>query len=339
MDTKCPVCSTDIVKPERSFPDGRKLESFSCRRCGDFTLDREELHPDALHDGILNDDILKRAALSHWIRTQHESNMKQPPDNQSWRKATVLSRPLVESIIKKWHPSPMEQADSLIRWVGDNSRAGEVITGDKLAIEATVGSADPAEFSLVLDYLKAQGIITGELHYGETGAVRPRDILVGLSFSGWRRYEELKRATSDSRRAFMAMQYNKYPLERIVKNVFRDAVRQTGFDLCLLRDRPIAGLIDNRLRAEIRAARFLIADLTHKNPGAYWEAGYAEGMGKPVIYTCEKRVFEDPKHRPHFNTNHHQTVLWDSKEPGNTARELKVTIRATLPAEAKQTDD
>ena len=50
-------------------------------------------------------------------------------------------------------------------------------------------------------------------------------------------------------------------------------------------------MIDDRLRVEIQSARFLIADLTHENRGAFWEAGYAEGLGKPVIYTCEESVF------------------------------------------------
>ena len=100
----------------------------------------------------------------------------------------------------------------------------------------------------------------------------------------------------------MAMQYNNSVLDRIVRDYFRPAVEQTGFKLLQLDDRPEAGLIDARLRNEIRNCRFLIADLSHANAGSYWEAGYAEGLGKPVIYTCEQSVFdgkaETPK--PHF---------------------------------------
>jgi nucleoside 2-deoxyribosyltransferase len=63
---------------------------------------------------------------------------------------------------------------------------------------------------------------------------------------------------------------------------------------------------------EIRACRFLIADLTHANNGAYWEAGFAEGLGKPVTYTCKKSEFAKASH---FDTNHHLTVLWEIPEP------------------------
>lgn len=77
--------------------------------------------------------------------------------------------------------------------------------------------------------------------------------------------------------------------------------------------------------------------MTHENAGAYWEAGFAEGLGKPVIYTCEKTKFENNK--THFDTNHHTTVLWDMNDMKKTAQDLKNTIRATLPDEAKLTDD
>lgn len=124
----------------------------------------------------------------------------------------------------------------------------------------------------------------------------------------------------------------------LVEKYFRPAIRQAGFALTRIDDEPEAGLIDNRLLVKIRLARFLIADLTHGNQGAYWEAGFAEGLGKPVIYTCRKDVFDDPKTKPHFDTNHHQTVLWEDSNPEKAAENLKATIRNTLPGEAVMED-
>ncbi len=53
----------------------------------------------------------------------------------------------------------------------------------------------------------------------------------------------------------------------------------------------------------------MIAELSHDNSGAYWEAGYAEGLGKPVIYICEQKKFDEKG--THFDTNHCTTVFWD----------------------------
>ena len=67
---------------------------------------------------------------------------------------------------------------------------------------------------------------------------------------------------------------------------------------------------------------------THDNNGAYWEAGFAEGLGKPVIYICKKEKFEDQK--THFDTNHCTTVPWSRDEDEGFRQELTATLRRSL---------
>jgi len=100
-----------------------------------------------------------------------------------------------------------------------------------------------------------------------------------LTLSGWDRYERLIRAEVNSRRAFMAMQFNNPNLDHAYENCFKPAVADTGFILSRLSEGQGAGLIDDQLRVAIRASKFLIADLSTANRGAYWEAGFAEGLG------------------------------------------------------------
>jgi nucleoside 2-deoxyribosyltransferase len=145
-----------------------------------------------------------------------------------------------------------------------------------------------------------------------------------LTPAGWKRYTELSKSVAVSRFGFVAMKYGDAQLDALVADHFAPEVRKTGFDLRRLDQSQPAGLIDDQLRVNIRRSRFLVCDLTHGNRGAYWESGFAEGLGKPVIYTCRKDVFEDRQHEhyPHFDTNHMVTV----------------TVRATLPSEALLTD-
>src|SRR3546814_372746 len=89
-----------------------------------------------------------------------------------------------------------------------------------------------------------------------------------------------------------------------------------------------AGIIDNIMRSQIRDAAFVIVDLTHDNSGAYWEAGYAEGLGKPVIYICEKAKFD--KAKTHFDTNHCTTVVWTREKGEEFRAELIATLRRSL---------
>ena len=116
--------------------------------------------------------------------------------------------------------------------------------------------------------------------------------------------------------------------ETFVQEVVKPTVEETGFSLVDVRDVARAGIIDNIIRNQIRTARFVIADLTHDNNGAYWEAGYAEGLGKPVIYICEKAKFEEK--RTHFDTNHCTTVLWSRDDYDGFREELTATLRLSL---------
>jgi hypothetical protein len=80
-----------------------------------------------------------------------------------------------------------------------------------------------------------------------------------------------------------------------------------------------------------------VDNLSHGSHGAYWEVGFGEGRGIPVIYTCEKSAWH--KTKSHFDTNHVLTIVWDSADLKKAEDALAATIRATLRAEAKQTDD
>ena len=88
---------------------------------------------------------------------------------------------------------------------------------------------------------------------------------------------------------------------------------------------------------ELRTAKFVVAELTYGNRGAYWEAGFAHGLGKPVFYLCDGARFR--RGATHFDTNHHFTILWDTSNMAKAGDELKTAIRFALPGDAKLTDD
>jgi nucleoside 2-deoxyribosyltransferase len=132
----------------------------------------------------------------------------------------------------------------------------------------------------------------------------------------------------------MAMQFGDPHLNVLVDDHCKPAVTSTGFELRVLTDRQAAGLIDDQLWVALRRSRFVIADLTHGNQGAYWEAGFAEGLGRPVIYTCRKKEWEEDNRKTHFDTSHLVTIIWDPVNLADAVKRLAATIRATLPDEA-----
>jgi hypothetical protein len=269
------------------------------------------------------DDEEKTAILSHAIR-----KMQRGDDC-----CIELDGNLIKEILKNSLPSPAEQVNNLIMWIGENSSIGEEVYLNPLTHQSIIGAKTPNGFALIVKYTCDQGLIGGAL-WDTMDTIGHVDAT--LSFDGWQYYDQLKRGAIDSRKAFMAMEYGDEELDKIVEQYFIPAVADTGFELYRLDKNPKAGLIDDHLRVEIRNSRFVISDLTHENAGAYWEAGYAEGLGKPVIYTCKEEKFDSKK--SHFDTNHHLTVKWDESKIEEAINSLKATIRATLPDEAKLSD-
>jgi len=50
----------------------------------------------------------------------------------------------------------------------------------------------------------------------------------------------------------------------------------------------------SRIKKEIKSAVFVVADLTDERPSCYFEAGYAEALGRPVIYVASKQSVSRP---------------------------------------------
>ena len=157
-----------------------------------------------------------------------------------------------------------------------------------------------------------------------------------LTFDGWELYEAEKRGQVGGNYGFIAMKFGDPILDPFVNNVVKPAVKEgTGYNLEDMRDRQHAGIIDDIMRVKIRGAAFLVAELSHNNSGAYWEAGYAEGLGKPVIYICQKRKFRTKG--THFDTNHCTTLFWSKRKDNDNngfCEELIAVIRNSLESKA-----
>ena len=67
-----------------------------------------------------------------------------------------------------------------------------------------------------------------------------------------------------------------------------------------------------------------MADVTNHRQGVYFEAGYALGLGIPVIWTCRK----DDLDNCHFDTRQYNHIVWETPEELATALEHR--IRATI---------
>jgi hypothetical protein len=79
--------------------------------------------------------------------------------------------------------------------------------------------------------------------------------------------------------------------------------------------------IDDRIIAEIRACRFLIADVTGARAAVYYEAGFAHGLGKQVLWTCRA----DWADRLCFDTRQFSHSIWTSPQELRKLLAAKIT--------------
>jgi hypothetical protein len=322
-ETECPVCfSFDCAR--RPFPGAHDVTEYFCGRCGAFALTGTAA---AILPRELESQPIRCALTSHKIRRMH-----QPEQKTVWIGSDSLATFWIEGRL----PTPQQQLDNLILWIGDSQATPDSFAQSTAAfIGAWIGASipqrgNPSEPGLMwlVFQLKDQRLFTRQVAGAEENWQ--------LTMVGWERYAELKNVQIESRTAFMAMKFGDPELNRVVNECFRRAVGRAGFELRVLTDQQPAGLIDDQIRAAILSGRFVLADLSHGSHGAYWEAGFAEGCGLPVIYTCAKSKWDESK--THFDTNHLVTIIWDANNLQRTENELTATIRATLRGEAKQSD-
>ncbi len=222
--------------------------------------------------------------------------------------------------------SPLQQSANAIRIVGDFvSENGEALPEIPPDFSATIGAPSRMAALEMLDELKGYGIVTALSQRTLSGFIMQD---VSLTLIGWERYEAERKGDLSGHYGFIALKFSDPILDPFLRDHIKPAVTDFGYSLFDMRDVSRAGVIDNLLRMQIRDSAFVLVDLTHENAGAYWEAGYAEGLGKPVLYICEKEKFEEKK--THFDTNHCTTVLWDVSDPQTFRNELIATLRRSL---------
>ena len=236
----------------------------------------------------------------------------------------------LEYAIQKRALQAHERAERLLKHIASQSTsigAGVDIRHDTPSPYAWSESTEWEEVVFLLNYLRDSGWLdhtgTNNKVFKDTGLVQGV-----VTVAGFNQIAELDSAV-DSTLAFVAMWFNS-EMDQVYDHGIRPAVELAGFRPFRADREHFLGKIDDRVIAEIRRSRFLIADMTHGEEGArgsvYFEAGFAYGLNLPVIYTCRKDILD----LLHFDTRQYPHLDW-TKETIETFRQnLENKIRATI---------
>lgn len=160
--------------------------------------------------------------------------------------------------------------------------------------------------------------------------------MVSILPNGWKRIEEFQLDNKNNKDVFVAMSFDEKTVE--TRECIKEAIQNAGYSAKFM-DEIIHNkqIVPEMLRL-IRECRFLILDITDPNYGAYYEAGYAKGLGKEVIISCKKDVYnkeytgEEEKYKkylkPHFDIAQINTLIWEDYDDYKNT--LEQWIRAII---------
>lgn len=311
--TECQICETPF---ENEIVERNGLVSINCGLCGRFKIDFN-LFDDL--QGLYPRQLENRG----WIKLSHHSRMQNLQGNE-----TTFTQSLVEALFSEASPTVEQQKQNLIFYTGTVSEPGESVGIDYELDYPLIGSPSSNAFDFIFRSLASKEYLSHDTVCGSRQETH-------LTDDGWNLFAELSNVARTSENSFMAMQFaNTYVME-LYETHIKAAMAELGCPISVLTEEQGAGQIDDQLLTRLNSARFIIADVSDHNINVYWEAGYGEGQGKPVIYICERSIFEnnDPSNekRLPFDTNHRLHVLWEKGKEVDFVRRLKDTVLATFP--------
>jgi Tfp pilus assembly PilM family ATPase len=114
--------------------------------------------------------------------------------------------------------------------------------------------------------------------------------------------------TQDNQRIFKEFDTRFKKIERLLQNFNCTAIR-------IDKEYALDELV-KRIKNEIERAQFVIADLTEERPSCYFEAGYGEAKGKPIIYIASKESVIKPREKTsiHFDIHRNVNYFTNQKE-------------------------
>ena len=150
-----------------------------------------------------------------------------------------------------------------------------------------------------------------------------------ITVRGHAKLAELATSMRDLSQTFVAMWFEKKMAS--VRNMgIIPGIRAAGYDAMVIDQKEHLNRIDDEIIGEIRRARFIVADFTHGKSGArgsvYYEAGFADGLGIPVIATCRADVVN----KIHFDRRQYNHLLWEEDALDDVRLRLERRIVAIM---------
>ena len=327
----CPVCGT-ITLCHANYD--RNLVFYRCPVCGKYQLGaywQERNHFNMNH---------LAAFLAH--------NAYDPNNNLEHRYYTTVSKEICDELreegmghpvhidaesVEAWYPKSFaEKIDCILLYIFNHApHVGQVVHFSTEQFYSFL-FIDRYEFSSgkyvhrSADDLEQEGVFMltclAEQKYIQDyiGLRCDNTQSIALMPGAYARIDEIQRNTAKGKNVLVAMKFGDDTM--LLREAIRSGIKDAQYNAIFIDEVQHNDFITPELLKYIRDSKFVVVDLTHQNNGAYFEEGYAMGLGKPVIQLCKKGT------QLHFDIAQKNTIIWESEE--DIPKQLQNRIVATI---------
>ena len=211
---------------------------------------------------------------------------------------------------------PDGQMDNLKKVVGNEfpaDLASEEAAEAGLKFLGAAWGEDQAELVYLVEMLKSQNLVQATAN----------PFLCQITANGW---EFLQAApASTGMICFIAMWFDE-SLKAIWLGPIREGVANAGYQPFRVDSKEHNDDVTDEILAGIRGSKFVLADFTGHRAGVYYEAGFAAGLGKPVV----RCIRHDQVGDLHFDTRQLNHIVWREGAEEDFSKSITARIVATI---------
>ncbi|WP_395375794.1 hypothetical protein [Marinicella sp. W31] len=283
---KCKFCGNECTSQlVHSHSDNMAID---CSLCGKYLMD------ECLYDDFTLDES-KLYVVSSWIREKNDELKK-----NGLKKYPTINNSKLNEIINLRKKSIQEKFDLMM---GNLYLSLNI---DKYLM-TRCWSKDETEFENLFQKSIDLGYVNGSV----SGITDKMYTVHGLTFDGLEYIESLEEPNKSSKKIFVAFNFEDNMIS-IFNSYVRKAIEDLNFIYTVVNQNNSSHdkAISDEIIATLKSCKILIADFSNQRNSVYFEAGFAMGMGIPIIWTCHEDHIEELS----FDTRQFPHIVWKDGE-------------------------
>ncbi len=281
----CPVCK-QLVEHFKDI-EGFKSE-VQCNYCGEFVIEKSL-------QAILDSNQYNQLRIGSWIREQNSSGIT--PELNAIDFANLIS--LKDKKIN-------QKYELLLKYVYSEKTIQIQLADLNRLYLVLFWCEDIKEFNMLL----SKAVELNHLKLKFDGMSVKEYI---ITYDGKEFIENLG-LDNNSNKIFMAFHFTEEMKKEFESTIKRAVIDSSEGKLEAVRVSSSAtdhdAKIDDELIGMIKSSKAVIADFTGNRTAVYYEAGFAMGLGIPVIWTCKK----DDVDKLSFDTRQYPHIIWENED-------------------------